>query len=166
MEYSHCQTHFAVACMIRGLNPHQSSYLQFRRESDMPFGTFSIISYKAKIDAKLTGGVSIGKVLEIWAATNQHGVGISGTIFFKGDLAPGALGSFKKVTPFDSKFTVYLPETYFEGTYAIVSTEKPVYMVYFSDQTFEQANDGTTVEIKGVRIQTDDEKIGEGIDAS
>ena len=78
----------------------------------MPFGTFSIISYKAKIDAKLAGGISIGKVLEIWAATNQHGVGISGTIFFKGHLAPGALGSFKKVTPFDSKFTVYLPKLF------------------------------------------------------
>jgi hypothetical protein len=132
----------------------------------MPFGTFSIISYKAKIDAKLAGGVSIGKVLEIWAGTNQHGVGIAGTIFFQGSLAAEPLGSFKKLTPFDSKFTVYLPETYFEGTYAIVSTEKPVYMVYSSDQTFEQANDGATVEIKGLRIQTDNEEIGEGVDAS
>ena len=39
-------------------------------------------------------------------------------------------------------------------------------MMYFSDQTFEQANEGATVDIKGVRIQTDDEEIGEGVDAS
>jgi hypothetical protein len=132
----------------------------------MPFATFTIISYKAKMDAKLAGGFSIGKVLNIWASTNLHGNGISGTIYFQGDLAQGALGSFKKSTPFDNKFTVYLSETYFEGVYAIVSTEKPVYMLYYSDQTFEQANDGATVEIKGLRIQTDDEEVGEGVDAS
>jgi hypothetical protein len=39
-------------------------------------------------------------------------------------------------------------------------------MIYNSDQTFEQANDGATVEIKGLRIQTDDEDVGEGVDAS
>jgi hypothetical protein len=85
--------------------------------------------------------------------------------FFQGDLRQGALGTFEKSTPFDNKFTVYLPERYFEGVYAIVSTEKPVYMLYNADQTFEQANDGATVEIKGLRIQTDDETIGEGVDA-
>jgi len=132
----------------------------------MPFGTFTIISYKAKLDAKLVPLGSIGKVIDTWAATHLHGNGVKGTIFFQGDLAQGAPGSFKKSTPFDNKFTVYLPETYFEGVYAIVSTERPVYMIYNSDQTFEQANDGTTVEIKGLRIQTDDEDVGEGVDAS
>jgi hypothetical protein len=133
----------------------------------MAFGTFTITSYKAKLDARLVSLGSIGKVIDIWAQTNLHGNGIKGTIFFQGDdLAQGALGSFKKLTPFDNKFTVYLPETYFEGVYAIVSTEKPVYMLYNSDQTFEQASDGATVEIKGLRIQTDDEDVGEGVDAS
>jgi hypothetical protein len=76
------------------------------------------------------------------------GTGSREPFFFQGDLPQGALGSFTKSTPFENKFTVYLPEeTYFEGVYAIVSTEKPVYMIYNSDQTFEQANDGATVEI-------------------
>jgi hypothetical protein len=134
----------------------------------MPIGTFTIMSYKAKMDAKLVGVLSIGKVMEIWASTKLHGWNITGTIYFQGDLAQGALGSFKKSPPFpfNNKFTVYLPETYFEGVYAIVSTEKPVYMLYYSDQTFEQAQNDATVEIKGLRIQTDDEEVGEGVDAS
>ena len=91
------------------------------REVEHGPGTFD----KANIDAKLVVGISIGKLLEIRAST-LHGNGIKGTIYFQGDLAQGAVGSFKKPTPFDNKFTVYPAETYFEAVYAIVSTEKPV----------------------------------------
>jgi hypothetical protein len=54
----------------------------------MSFGTFTIISYKAKLDAKLVPWGSIGKVIDIWAPTNLHGNGIKGTIFFPGRSSP------------------------------------------------------------------------------
>lgn len=142
----------------------------------MPLSSFTVQTYKVKLDQKLAGFggglIQIAKRLDVFAATKQHGFNIKGTLIFEGESLPTPLGSFEKQSSNEpdinpkSKFTVTLLEKDFSHVYAVFRTEKPVYILYNADKTFEEAQDLQTVEIKGARIQTDDEDVGEGLDAS
>jgi hypothetical protein len=137
----------------------------------MPASKFTVLSYK--IDVRVITGrrppsviapLVSPRTLDLWCGTELHGNGIQGKIRFQDDTPPE--GTFTKHTPFDNKFLMTLPLKEFSDIYAFLRSEKPVYLHYNGEQTFEQAADGSTVKILTASFATGEnwENIGEGID--
>jgi len=137
----------------------------------MPASKFTIFNYK--IDVRVMIGKSkpgpiqlvFPRTLDLWGGTQLHGNYIQGKIRFEDDVIPA--GTFTKNTPFDNKFLMTLPLKDFSDVYALLRSEKPIYLHYNGDETFEDAADGSTVKILTASFATGDwEGIGEGIDQS
>jgi hypothetical protein len=115
--------------------------------------------YKVTIDERLLL-LPLPMRLDLVASVPQiHTGAITGALIFEGTSLSGALGLFQRLGPFDSTFTVTLPEKEFSDIYAVLRREKPVYLKYNAANIFENTPDGETVQIQGIRIQTDNQIV-------
>jgi hypothetical protein len=139
----------------------------------MPISKFTIFNYKLNIQVMKLLNINPGplqplptppRTLDLWCGTQLHGNGIQGQVRFEDGASPN--GNFTKKTPFDNKFVMTLPLKDFSDIYALLRSEKPVYLRYNGEKTFENAADGSTVKILTASFSTgeDGENVGEGID--
>ncbi len=129
---------------------------------------FKVLGYQVnlrKISGKIPG-FNFSRIISLQTNPKQHGHYAQGTVYFGADMAP-PIGKFKKTGPLATNtFHVTLPMDYFDDFYAILRSEKPLFLNYTAPITYEDAAVGATGDITGIILQTENEPIGEGVDTS
>ena len=126
----------------------------------MPSTEFAIESYKVKIDQHRTGN---GRFINLTSPDLGHGIRYKAQILFvdqnpfKSQGYIGMMSNFSALNYDPVNVVVWFHESYFSGFYQVLSTEKPVTLKLYYDDTSET----TTKDIRWASLYTGVEYPGD-----